>query len=203
MLEEILVSELLSRVIAAVGASLMGKRESSPTEAEINFETIVRGVYQAHNEASHRAIQILSEATGSSTPDRVRLNRLRHGIERWVDWLIGRVGGDLKATKEYCVDVERAIQFRNEVREGIHGSEHDVTTWLMNASMREMLSRRTHESALLPRANQKVAEAAIGLFRPELFDDFGVPKSLWLQRLQTEAIASRPPSLDEPCIERA
>ncbi|MEM6471947.1 MAG: hypothetical protein AAF802_20475 [Planctomycetota bacterium] len=184
VLEEIVVSELLSRVVAAIGASQASSSSREPTEQEVNFDAVVRGVHQAQLEASHRAHQIILDASGATTSDIVRLNRLRHGAERWTDWLVGRAGGDLVATKDFCIDFNRATQFRDEVREGIHRTDQDITTWLMNASMREMLIRRTSDGVIFPDENRHVAESAIGLFRPELFDDFGVPKSLWLQRLQ-------------------
>lgn len=188
ILEEILVGELLARVVAAIGAASIDSKPPPGAEIDNNFYAVGRGVFQAQLEASNRAIKIILESTGSTPADRVRLNRLRHGTERWTDWLVGRVGGDTTALSEYCIDLNRATQFRNEVREGIFDRDQDITTWLMNASMREMLMRRTSPQTALPDENRRVAESAIGLFRPELFDDYGVPKSLWLQRLQTDSV---------------
>jgi len=120
------------------------------------------------------------------------LNRLRYGVGRWADWLIGRTSVDVSRGLDYCVDRDRATTFCQEIRETTGGHSSDLTTWMMNAAMREMLVRRTSEQAALPNANHQVATTVLALFRPELFDDYGVPKSLWLHRLQREAAKWKP-----------
>ncbi len=119
---------------------------------------------------------MLLESCGAGTQHVVRLNRLRYGVERWTDWLIGRVNLSTDRTFEYCIDQSRARTFCEEVRETTSTALGDTTTWLMNAAMREMLVRRTSEAAGLPDANHQVGTAALALFRPELFDSHGVPR---------------------------
>ena len=140
----------------------------------------------------YRVAQIILESAGARIQDTVRLNRLRYGVERWADWLIGRVSVSLDRSFAYSIDMERAKTFCEEVREGANSTHQDTTTWLMNAAMREMLVRRTSEASALGNANHEVASAALALFRPELFDDYGVPKSVWLHRLQKNAAKLKP-----------
>ncbi|KAA5543600.1 hypothetical protein FYK55_10325 [Roseiconus nitratireducens] len=197
VLEEILVSELLARVVAAIGRETAERHGFSELPCEgkqdpSSLAAITHGVFEAQLEASHRVGQLILEASGARVSDLVRLNRLRHGVERWTDWLIGRVSVDLNRSFAYSIRPERARAFCQEVHETGADRGDDLSTWLMNAAMRDMLYRRTSESSALPNANHQVAAAALALFRPELFDQSGVPKLVWLQRLQHQAAKSKP-----------
>ena len=192
VLEEVLVSELLARVVAAIGAETVSSPGTILHDSHDSLAVVTHGVYLGQIEATNRVAQIILESAGARVQDTVRLNRLRYGVERWADWLIGRVSVNLDRSFDYCIDEERARTFCQEVRESVSSSHRDTTTWLMNAAMRDMLVRRTSESSALGHANHEVASAALSLFRPELFDDHGVPKSLWLHRLQKDAAKLKP-----------
>ena len=182
VLEEILVSELLARVVAALGA----QPDQGDDDRNASFTAITHGVFLSQVEASNRVARIILETSGSKIENIVRLNRLRYGVERWTDWLIGRVSLLGGRTWKYCIDESRAKTFCSEVRESAGGTQRDTTTWLMNAAMRDMLIRRTSSRTALPVANRDVASAALALFRPQMFDDYGVPKSLWFHKLQEQ-----------------
>lgn len=192
VLEEVLVSELLARVVAAIGSESVSSSEARTHDSHDSLAAVTHGVYLSQIEATNRVAQIILESCGARVQDTVRLNRLRYGVERWADWLIGRVSVNHDRSFDYCIDEERAKTFCEEVRESASGSHRDTTTWLMNAAMREMLVRRTSETSALGHANHEVASAALALFRPELFDDHGVPKSLWMHRLQKNAAKLKP-----------
>jgi hypothetical protein len=192
VLEEVLVSELLARVVATIGVETATAPGASTHECHESLASVTHGVFLAQMEASNRVAQIILESTGGRVQETVRLNRLRYGVQRWADWLIGRVSVNLDAPFEYSIDRERAKTFREEVRESAGSTRRDTTTWLMNAAMRDMLVRRTSENAALASANYEVASSALALFRPELFDDYGVPKSAWLHRIQSKAAVGNP-----------
>ncbi|MDV6033317.1 MAG: hypothetical protein F9B45_25170 [Phycisphaera sp. RhM] len=192
VLEEILVSELLTRVVAAIGAETAATDGAENHESHESLAAVTHGIYLGQIEASNRVAQIILESCGARVEDTVRLNRLRYGVERWTDWLIGRVSVHRDRSFQYSIDAERSKTFYDEVREGASCTHRDTTTWLMNAAMREMLVRRTSEKSALAHANHEVASSALALFRPELFDDYGVPKSVWLHRLQKNAAKLKP-----------
>lgn len=205
VLEEIIVSELLTRVVAAIGAESVvpgetPSQDESPnhnhdhlaSESHESLAAVTHGVYVAQLEASNRVGRIILDGKGAQVAELVRLNRLRYGVERWTDWLIGRVSVNLTRGYDYCIDAERAKTFCDEIRETNEGTHDDTTTWLMNAAMRDMLVRRTSAHAALPQANHHVASSVLALFRPELFDSDGFPKSMWLQRLQDNAAKMKP-----------
>ncbi|QEF99589.1 hypothetical protein Mal15_36550 [Stieleria maiorica] len=192
VLEEVLVSELLTRVVAAIGAETAAVDGEESHESHQSLSAVTHGIYLGHIEASNRVAQIMLESCGARVQDTVRLNRLRYGVERWTDWLIGRVSVHRDRSFQYSIDIERSRTFYDEVREGASCAHRDTTTWLMNAAMREMLVRRTSETSALAQANHEVASSALAMFRPELFDDYGVPKSVWLNRLQRDAAKLKP-----------
>lgn len=187
VLEEILVSELLARVVAAIAAETMSIADQDAHDSHESLAAVSHGVFLAQIEASNRVAQIILESSGARVQHIVRLNRLRFGVERWTDWLIGRVSVNLNRSFDYCIDIQRSRTFCQEIRETATHDYRDTTTWLMNAAMREMLVRRTSQDTALASANHEVASAALALFRPELFDDYGVTKSVWLTRLQRDA----------------
>lgn len=201
VLEEIIVSELLTRVVAAIGAESAAPGDSTdqggPTdhvasESHESLAAVTHGVFVAQLEASNRVGRIILDGKGAQVAELVRLNRLRYGVERWTDWLIGRVSVNLTRGYDYCIDAERAKTFCDEIEETAVSTPDDTTTWLMNAAMRDMLVRRTSAEAALPQANHHVASSVLALFRPELFDAEGFPKSMWLRRLQDNAAKMKP-----------
>ena len=192
VLEEIIVSELLARVVAAIGSETALADPQQTHQSPDGLAAVTHGVFLAQIEASNRVAQIILDASGATIRDTARLNRLRYGVERWTDWLIGRVSLNRDRKFDYCIDVERTRTFCEEVRETSTHAYRDATTWLMNAAMREMLVQRTSEKSALSAANHQVASSALALFRPELFDDYGVPKSVWLTRIQNEAAKLKP-----------
>lgn len=191
VMEDIFVSELLARVVAAI-ASEAARQHDPVSESDESLSAIAHSAYIAQLEAGNRVSEIVLDGAGARTRDIVGLNRLRYGVDRWSDWLVARISLHSSRCFDYAIDVQRCKTFNEEVRETAAGEHRDMTTWLMNAAMRDMLVRRTGDAAGLPNANYEVASAVLGLFRPELFDDYGVPKSLWLHRLQREAAKMKP-----------
>lgn len=196
VMEEVFVSELLSRVVAAIASETaahigpdLGCEDLGDGD---NLAAVAHNVFVAQLEVSNRVSQTVLDAAGSRTHDIVQLNRLRYGVDRWSDWLVALTSLNPSRCFKYAIDVERSKTFSEEIRETATGNHREMTTWLMNAAMRDMLVRRTSDSPGLPNANYEVASAVLGLFRPELFDDYGVPKSLWLNRLQREAAKMKP-----------
>ncbi|TWU04966.1 hypothetical protein [Stieleria varia] len=204
-MEEILVSEILTRVVAAVAVGLdeafchdaliddsTSAMDAGPSNANNSVRPdrsiveriapITHGVFLSHLEASNRVHQMMLARQGSSVEHLVRLNRLRQGIARWNDLLIGRLSVESSLRFAYSIDTQRAKDFGEEIRDG--DMEHRTTTaWLMNAAMRDMMIQRTSDTAASPRENRAVASSVLQMFRPALFDSLGHPKSTWMHQL--------------------
>ena len=181
VLEDVLVTDLLTRVIAAMAAGLdeaAGTDEISP---------VTHAVHLTHLEARNRVQQMMLFGRGNSVQDAVRLNRLRQGVERWIDALIGRMSARTPGTLRYAINIGRATTHAEETRDLGHGAARQTACWVMNAAMHDMLRTRTSETAALPDANKKVAQSVMLMLRPDLFDSVGVLKSLWLHRLELDS----------------
>ena len=154
VLEEVLVTEMLSRVVAALAAGIeseIDKHEISP---------VTHAIHLTHLEASNRVQRIMLFGRGSSVQDAVRLNRLRQGVERWVDALIGRLTPHGQPTSGYAIDRARAEEYAKEYQGYGQGPARNTATWLMNAAMHDMLRRRTSEQTALPKPTGRSREAS-------------------------------------------
>lgn len=181
LLEEILVSEMLTRVYAALGAGLDGGSEKS------EIAPVVHSVYLSQIEVRNRVLHLMLYGRGNSINDAVQLNRLRGEVERWTDALIGRMAIEQTTPLEYSVSPSRATAHAEDARENPPGAFRDTTSWLVSAAMRDALSRCLSKETSLPQANRQVAEAVMLCLRPDLFDSVGLLKSLWLHRLEAGA----------------
>ncbi|QDT11227.1 hypothetical protein [Planctomycetes bacterium K23_9] len=193
LLEEIIVSEMLTRVVAAVTAEIESANASAKGRDEVS--PVTHTIFLAHLDVSHRVHRLMIHREGYSVHHAVRLNRLRQGVQRWNDALIGRLSMQPSEALAFAFDHDRAATFAKESRErGVH-AVRNVSCWLMNASMRDMLSRRVSTEAAFPEANQDVADSVMSMLQPELFDDLGTLKSGWLHRIGQEQ--SSPESMPE------
>lgn len=182
VLEEVFVTEMLTRVIAALATGIDGRSETD------EISPVTHAVHVTHLEARNRVQQLLLFGRGNSVQDTVRLNRLRQGVERWTDAMIGRMSVRTSPAMQYAINPSRAAEFANEMRTFGYGPSRNTTAWLMNAAMHDMLKRRTSEQAALPEANRSVARSVMLMLRPDRFDSVGVLKSLWLHRLEIGAL---------------
>lgn len=178
VMEEIFVGELLSRVVATLAANLDAREKSE------EWSPVTHSIYLSHLEVSNRVQRILLLGRGHRVTDAVRLNRLRLGVARWVDPLVGRMSIEPTDSLSYSVDPSRAAKFADDYRSMAPGPPRRMSAFLSNASMSEMLRRRTSDAAALPAANAAVGRSVMLMLRPDMFDSVGVLKSLWLHRLQ-------------------
>jgi hypothetical protein len=149
VVEEVLVTEMLTRVIAALAHGLdraHAIEESSP---------VTHAVYLSHLEVRNRIQQLMLAGRGNSVQDAVRLNRLRQGVERWTDAMIGRLSASTPNQIHYAFDAKRAGEYAEETRSCGGRAERDMSAWLMNAAMHDTLRRRTGETAAKPRRCRK------------------------------------------------
>ncbi len=182
VLEEILVSDILTRVIASLA---IGLEDAKCVENEVS--PVTHGIFLSHLEVTNRLHRLLIHGRGSSVQEAVRLNRLRKGVESWTDALIGRMSYQAPEKIQYAFDVCRATDFANDTRVYSSGPARDTAAWLMNAAMHDNLRQRTSSQVALPEANRSVASSVMMMFRPDRFDSVGVLKSLWLNRLTSNS----------------
>jgi hypothetical protein len=180
VIEEILVSEILTRVVAAIAVGLDRHRDPQ------DLVPVTHSVYLSHIEAKNRVQHLMLFGRGNTVQNAVRLNRLRKGVERWIDTLIGRLWGNSSFECGYAIDPSRASDHAIDVREAAATHARTTTDWLLSAAMHDMLTRRTTPSSSLPNANQRVADSVLLMLQPALFDGVGTFKSVRMHRYNYE-----------------
>ena len=181
VLEEILVSEILSRVVAALGAGLDGRASDE------RISPVTHAILLNHLEASNRVHQVILKAQRHAVIKAKQLNRVRQGIESWTDVLLGRMAIRNSEPLQYAIDRDRATEYAEEATFQGHGVTRRTSNALMNISMHEMISQRLSPEPALPAANREVSRSVMLMLRPELFDSVGSLQSLWMHRIENSA----------------
>lgn len=181
VLEEILASELLTRVIAAIaeGSDRAGHRDE--------FSPIAQAIYLSHLEARNRVQAAILDRRGCTVSDAVRLNRLRCMIERWIDVLIGQLAGHDLELARYGIDIERTTAHAKDYELSVASPTRETIAWLTRASMTDAIRQKVAKNPSLPQANRDVADSALLILRPDLFDSVGNLKSLWMHRIENDS----------------
>lgn len=181
VLEEILVSEVLTRVVAALadGVDRAGSRDE--------FSPIAQAIHLSHLEARNRVQLAILDRRGCAVQEAVRLNKLRRMTERWIDVLIGHLSGADPALVRFGIDAQRTQSYADESDLFLTSPGRETIAWLTRASMTDGLRRNMAKSPSLPQANREVGDSTILMLRPDLFDSVGVLKSLWVHRIENDS----------------
>jgi hypothetical protein len=180
IMEEIISSEMLTRVWAAVLCAHDRSHEICESEP------IARSVMLGHLEARHRVLTILLNTPNLEVREAAQLNRLFATCERWTDLLIGYLIG-LGDLSEFAIDPDRAKDFAKDLRsEGIVPGRRLVWPLILTAlraGFRQELMADTPNADL----NVRIAAGILACFPGEIFDSTGQFQSLWLVRLNNSA----------------
>ena len=176
LLEEILCSEVLSRVWTAVLCAYDQAR--SGREAE----PIARNCLLGHLELRHRALNLLLRTTVLPHAEAVAVNRLRRRTERWTDLLIAnvcRVGdvSDLAPRPDRCLEFADDFEYQRRTRNS------DDAWHLSLASLRSAFGAGLAAESPNADLNGRIASCILACFQQELFDGTGSLRSLWIVRM--------------------
>lgn len=180
VLEEVLASEILARVWAAV---LCAYDQSRGTD---EAEPVARSVLIGHCEARNRVLTLISSVTGMDGRSAVKLNRLRRHAERWSDLLVAKLA-DIIDVDEFAVDPKRAADFADDApsRQGFEASR---LAWpLLLASLRKAFQRELSAISANPDLNAGIAASVFACFPPGPIDAAGLCRALWLMRITSIA----------------
>ena len=175
VLEEILATEVLTRLFTAILASHDRRRHVS------DAEPIGRSVLAGHLEARHRGLSLLVYGPCITSHDAIEVNRLRRQAERWSDLLIGKLllVDDLA---EFAIDADVAQEFAADFR-GNPAWQSGGTAWSIAALSLGAQFRSSLGRCHAGDDNERIAAAILGCLGADHFDSLGLPRSLWSTRL--------------------
>ncbi len=186
VLEEILVTELLTRLWTAVAVA------HDAVHGDDDLEPVVRNVLSGHLDARRRLLTLLAEGGVIALPQATKLDHLRRRVERWTDMLLAHLAG-LTNINEFAFDTGRARDFAEDLDHQAANSqsdnaEHDLTGQLMLVSLRASFAKDLADRSPNSDLNRRIASALLGAFRDPTADPTGIVKSLWLERLNRTAL---------------
>lgn len=173
ILQEILSSEVLTRVWAAVLTAHDRRRRTA------DAEPVARNVLAGHLEARHRALTLLVRRN-TRQPD--ELNRLRRQSERWNDMLIGHLllTDDVA---EFAFDADLAREFADDFSGQAAWREKGVAWTVVAASLRGGFRGEVGSVCCNADLNAEIGAAILCTFGHDLLDSFELPPSLWAARV--------------------
>jgi hypothetical protein len=180
ILAEILVSEILSRTIAAIAAA-HDQRQRTAESAPIG-----RNILTGHIDARRRAVAIVGAPGSAATDQAQTVLALARQSSRWCDLVLAYLSPHADVA-EFAVSPRRAHDFAYDARQHLgSAAATDMAVTMILAGLRSSLDRRGNLSASTPNAdlNLEIATAVVGWFEPALFDSLGLPGSEWLARLR-------------------
>jgi hypothetical protein len=175
VVEEILVSELLTRTWAAATAAYDKARRCD------EVYPVAHTVFLSHQEARNAALRWMV-GPSVDVEEAVELNRLRRRLERWGDVLLAYLQPFVDVSP-LAFEAERVEDFAADLPVAGMASGMSLAWQLMFASMRS--SFQSFDDLTIPNGdlNRAIASSVLGCLSDELFDATGLAKSLWIERI--------------------
>jgi hypothetical protein len=186
VLEEILVSELLTRLWTATACAC------DASSGEENYEPVARNIFVGHLDARRRLLGLLADGRVIGLAEAVKLNHLRRKVERWTDMLLAHLAPVIDAG-EFAFEKERAKDFAEDLgypsahpKESAH-AERRFTCQIVLVSLRASFAQGLAERAASGDLNRRIGSTLLGTIREEGADPAVVVKSLWVERMSRMA----------------
>jgi hypothetical protein len=188
VVEEILASEMLTRVWTALGCGL----DEAGCGADVS--SVLENIWVGHQEARYRALRLLLSGQGLRVEQAVALNRLRRICERWTDMLLSQLV-ETCPTNRFAFQPRRVREYAADLR-GSHDPQLDWS--VLRASLRASFQRSLRSVPANADLNRQLAAGILACLEGDSFDATGLPKSLWMTRM--ERIASDTQGLVEDLL---
>lgn len=167
LIEEILLSEPLTRICAAVAMRLEERLVDEDSRA------ILHNVFTTHLEIRNRALRWILEGIDAGVSKAQHLNRIRAYLENWTDLLIGFFAVP-DSSAEYAFCEERVRDFSEEYGHRSLGDVSETVWTLLLAGNRTWISTHCTSHVLFPAMGREIVQAALGMVHPAWFDSLGV-----------------------------
>ena len=194
VIEEILTSEILTRVWTAVTSQydrLRGINEAEP---------MTRSIMIGHMEARNRAMALMVSRQGMDVEDAVMIDRLRRRCEKWNDMLLGYLQADFDVA-EFAVEYERVSEYGADYRAEMRRTQQPIIWPVVLASLRTAFHHGLSNDTPNADLNERITSSVLSCFQAEMFDSTGIIKSHWMDRMNdasTDTVGLVEMLLDEP-----
>lgn len=181
VVQEILMSEMLTRVWAAVVSTHDWYRQTD------EMHGLAHSIHIGHIEAKNRAFRVMLAGKQLNEETFDQMNVVRRRLERWTDLFLGQLPSATVAAK-FAFDRNRVTDF-NEEQIGAVSSEQTIRRKVLAASFSTDLLRDHIEFAANPDLNRKIAAGVLSCFPSDRFDSLGFPKSvrsIWIEKSQLD-----------------
>ena len=174
--EEILISEMLTRVWSSIITSLdsaTGASEAQPVAASVMAGQL---------DASNRVLEFIALERKNSNGADSDLNRLRRLTQRWTDLLLGGLLGVCEISP-FVHDATRAQEFADDFGRSREAAIRQQAWALLTMSLRTAFHSCLCDETPNADLNARIAGSIVACFPSDLFDSTGVFHSLWMLRL--------------------
>jgi hypothetical protein len=175
-LEEIFMSELLTRVWAAVAC------EHDRRQGYTSTSPVVRSIVLGHMESRNRALHAMFREQENDAKSVHVMNRLRHRSERWTDMLLAHLVPDCEVA-QFAFDAKRCQDFADDLREEFQGDQFDQAWRLMTVSLRATFVATAREHSPNADLNGQIGSSVAACFHPDVFDSSDLFRTFWIERL--------------------
>ncbi|HZN33484.1 MAG TPA: hypothetical protein VFB80_06670 [Pirellulaceae bacterium] len=180
VLEEILTSELLTRIWTAAAVAYDAARRDQ------DLEPIARNIYSGHLDVRRRLLGLMTDARVFQEQEVKALDLLRRRVERWGDMLLAHLA-DSVPIDEFAFDAERARDFASDLDRDAARNDRDFTTQLMFSSLRASFSFDLADRTPNGDLSRKIGSAILACFGADLPVSTGLSPALWLERISRTA----------------
>lgn len=179
-LQEILISEPLTRAVAYVTSHL--EKDDSGSD----WGALADSVLVNHVEARHRCLNLMVFGYGLPVEGAVGLNHLRRMIEFYSDQLLGALPPH-RDLESYAFEPGLVAAAQRDYRRySVAGPLPQVRLLSLATAIQQLLASEQLPPSPNSRLNESIAEAALAMLPPDLFDSFGVVRG----RVQTALAAA-------------
>lgn len=176
-IEEIFLSDVLTRVVAAFGAKL----EREGIDADLG--PIAQSVFATQEDIRHRCLRMLV-TPGLPVDQSVELNRIRFSLEHWTDSFLVQLQHD-EEVMPFCFKPERTRELIEEANESSSEQARFVSCQLMTASCQKWMAKNCLSLSANPKLNQQIGEATLAMLHPERFPSLSPFPALASDRIST------------------
>jgi hypothetical protein len=177
VLAEILASELLTRVWAAVAC------DEERMEYATGLATTAQSVMASHAEIRVRVLHWITSSERLPVAGGVEMNHLRRLTERWTDMLLGFLGV-WRDVRRYAFNAKRAGEFSRDWRD-LREAEAGLIPWALSlVSLRTAFGHCLRDASPSADLNARIAASVLACFPRDWCDWSGWVPSHWLLRIE-------------------